>query len=83
VGSAAGVSIVSTLVFPLAATRVTLHDAACCLSVCLTGLQIFLQAKPDVVILEVGIGGRIDATNIINRTTVTGMLYHWTLPGCT
>lgn len=36
------------------------------------GLQIFLQAKPDVVILEVGIGGRIDATNIIKQTKVTG-----------
>jgi len=37
-----------------------------------TGLEVFLQAKPDVVILEVGIGGRIDATNIIKHTTVTG-----------
>lgn len=51
------------------------HTSCCCcvwwLALC-TGLQIFLQAPPDVVILEVGIGGRIDATNIIKRTTVTG-----------
>lgn len=36
------------------------------------GLQIFVQTQPDVVILEVGIGGRIDATNIIKRPAVTG-----------
>jgi hypothetical protein len=28
--------------------------------------------QPQVVILEVGIGGRIDATNVIQRTAVTG-----------
>lgn len=36
------------------------------------GLQIFLQTRPDVVILEVGIGGRIDATNILRAPAVTG-----------
>jgi hypothetical protein len=46
-----------------------LLGCACC---CPAGLDIFLQAKPDVVILEVGIGGRIDATNIIKHTAVTG-----------
>lgn len=29
-------------------------------------MQIFVQAKPDVVILEVGLGGRLDAVNIFD-----------------
>jgi folylpolyglutamate synthase/dihydropteroate synthase len=37
-----------------------------------TGLHIFVQSRPQVVILEVGIGGRIDATNVIRHTAVTG-----------
>ncbi|MCL2915380.1 bifunctional tetrahydrofolate synthase/dihydrofolate synthase [Shewanella corallii] len=32
----------------------------------LTGLYLFKQAKLDVAILEVGLGGRLDATNIID-----------------
>ncbi|RLM24879.1 bifunctional tetrahydrofolate synthase/dihydrofolate synthase [Brenneria alni] len=32
----------------------------------LAALQMFKQAKLDVVILEVGLGGRLDATNIID-----------------
>ena len=32
----------------------------------LSALQLFKQAKLDVVILEVGLGGRLDATNIVN-----------------
>ncbi|MGW1442211.1 bifunctional tetrahydrofolate synthase/dihydrofolate synthase [Serratia rhizosphaerae] len=32
----------------------------------LSALQLFRQARLDVVILEVGLGGRLDATNIIN-----------------
>ncbi len=32
----------------------------------LAALQIFMAAKPDVVILEVGMGGRLDAVNIID-----------------
>ncbi|MBT1452089.1 bifunctional tetrahydrofolate synthase/dihydrofolate synthase [Glaciecola sp. XM2] len=32
----------------------------------LAGLLLFSQAKLDVVILEVGLGGRLDATNIID-----------------
>ncbi|QSX35936.1 bifunctional tetrahydrofolate synthase/dihydrofolate synthase [Shewanella sedimentimangrovi] len=32
----------------------------------LAGLMLFAAAKPDVVILEVGLGGRLDATNLIN-----------------
>lgn len=32
----------------------------------LSALQMFKQAKLDVVILEVGLGGRLDATNIVN-----------------
>lgn len=29
-------------------------------------MQLFKQAKLDVVILEVGLGGRLDATNIVD-----------------
>lgn len=32
----------------------------------LSALHLFRQAKLDVVILEVGLGGRLDATNIVN-----------------
>jgi len=32
----------------------------------LAALQIFTQANPDVVILEVGMGGRLDAVNVID-----------------
>ncbi|VEI67564.1 bifunctional tetrahydrofolate synthase/dihydrofolate synthase [Serratia rubidaea] len=32
----------------------------------LSALQLFRQARLDVVILEVGLGGRLDATNIVN-----------------
>ncbi|CNB45027.1 bifunctional folylpolyglutamate synthase/ dihydrofolate synthase [Yersinia intermedia] len=32
----------------------------------LSALQLFKQAKLDVVILEVGLGGRLDATNIVD-----------------
>ena len=33
----------------------------------LVGLHVFLQEHVDVAILEVGLGGRLDATNIIAR----------------
>ncbi|WP_076537132.1 bifunctional tetrahydrofolate synthase/dihydrofolate synthase [Shewanella sp. UCD-KL21] len=32
----------------------------------LTGLYIFKRAKPEIILLEVGLGGRLDATNIID-----------------
>ncbi|MEZ9370773.1 bifunctional tetrahydrofolate synthase/dihydrofolate synthase [Shewanella sp. 10N.286.51.B2] len=32
----------------------------------LTGLYIFKLAKPEIILLEVGLGGRLDATNIID-----------------
>ncbi|MCB1763528.1 MAG: bifunctional tetrahydrofolate synthase/dihydrofolate synthase [Gammaproteobacteria bacterium] len=32
----------------------------------LAALQIFSMAKPDVVVLEVGLGGRLDAVNIVD-----------------
>jgi len=32
----------------------------------LAALDLFVRAKPDVVILEVGLGGRLDAVNIID-----------------
>jgi hypothetical protein len=38
----------------------------------LPGLRIFINTQPDAVILEVGIGGRIDATNILRAPAVTG-----------
>ena len=34
----------------------------------LAGLYLFKQAKLDVIILEVGLGGRLDATNMIDST---------------
>ncbi|KAF8056228.1 ttc30a [Scenedesmus sp. PABB004] len=39
----------------------------------LLALQVFVEAAPDVVILEVGIGGRIDATNVLRAPAVTGI----------
>lgn len=32
----------------------------------LAAMDIFFQAKPDVIILEVGLGGRLDAVNILD-----------------
>ncbi len=52
----------------------------------LAALIIFQQAKLDVMILEVGLGGRLDATNIINAnvTIVTSIdLDHMQLLGST
>ncbi|WP_299574215.1 bifunctional tetrahydrofolate synthase/dihydrofolate synthase [uncultured Shewanella sp.] len=41
----------------------------------LAGLYIFKQTQPDVVLLEVGLGGRLDATNIIDAdvTVITSI----------
>jgi folylpolyglutamate synthase/dihydropteroate synthase len=39
----------------------------------LTGLKIFCSQPLDAVILEVGIGGRLDATNIIHKPVVTAV----------
>ncbi|KAL6777721.1 FPG2 [Auxenochlorella protothecoides x Auxenochlorella symbiontica] len=39
----------------------------------LLGLKIFLEQNVDVVILEVGIGGRLDATNCIRSPAVCGV----------
>ena len=41
----------------------------------LSALQLFKQAKLDIVILEVGLGGRLDATNIVdaNVSVVTSI----------
>lgn len=38
-----------------------------------TGLRIFLEERVDVVILEVGLGGRLDATNCIPHPVVCGI----------
>lgn len=34
---------------------------------------MFLQQKVDVVVLEVGIGGRLDATNCVREPVVCGV----------
>lgn len=39
----------------------------------IAGLQIFLAEKVDVVILEVGMGGRLDATNCVDHPSVCGI----------
>jgi len=41
----------------------------------LAALQIFVDAQPDVVLLEVGLGGRLDAVNIIDAdlALITGI----------
>eukprot|EP00877_Chromochloris_zofingiensis_P004091 jgi/Chrzof1/13683/Cz08g08020.t1 len=39
----------------------------------LLGLKIFLSQNIDVLVLEVGIGGRLDATNIFPRPVVCGV----------
>ncbi|GJP29527.1 hypothetical protein CLOM_g17046 [Closterium sp. NIES-68] len=39
----------------------------------LLALRIFTQSQVDVAILEVGIGGRFDATNIVKRPAVCGV----------
>ena len=36
-------------------------------------LQMFLEEKVDVAILEVGLGGRLDATNCIPAPPVAGI----------
>ncbi len=37
------------------------------------GLQIFLREKVDVAVLEVGLGGRLDATNVVREPYVCGI----------
>ena len=39
----------------------------------LMSFHVFIQEKVDVAVVEVGVGGSFDATNIINRPTVTGV----------
>ncbi|GLD94676.1 hypothetical protein PINS_up003300 [Pythium insidiosum] len=39
----------------------------------LLALHVFVAERVDVVILEVGIGGRLDATNVIERPVVCGV----------
>ena len=36
-------------------------------------LQLFVEAKLDVVVLEVGIGGRLDSTNVIPTPVATAV----------
>lgn len=37
------------------------------------GFKIFLEQGVDVVVLEVGLGGRLDATNCVRRPVVCGV----------
>ncbi len=37
------------------------------------GLQIFLREKVDTAVLEVGLGGRLDATNVVREPYVCGI----------
>jgi folylpolyglutamate synthase/dihydrofolate synthase len=39
----------------------------------LLGFQLFCEAKVDVVVLEVGLGGRLDATNVVETPAVCGI----------
>ncbi|CCI46783.1 unnamed protein product [Albugo candida] len=39
----------------------------------LLALQVFVDEKVDVAILEVGLGGRLDATNVIQQPVVCGI----------
>ncbi|KAK9835139.1 hypothetical protein WJX81_000787 [Elliptochloris bilobata] len=39
----------------------------------LLGLHIFLEERVDVAILEVGLGGRLDATNVVRTPAVCGI----------
>ena len=50
---------------------VVLHP--CSAAVKSAGLEIFLAEKVDVAILEVGLGGRLDATNCIPAPVVCGI----------
>lgn len=40
---------------------------------CGVGLHIFLEQRVDVAILEVGLGGRLDATNVVRSPAVCGI----------
>ncbi len=39
----------------------------------LAAFRLFAEAAPDLVVLEVGLGGRLDATNVIERPLVTAV----------
>lgn len=39
----------------------------------IAGLQIFLREKVDTAVLEVGLGGRLDATNVVREPYVCGI----------
>lgn len=43
------------------------------LFLCFMSFKIFVNEKVDVAIIEVGIGGEHDCTNIIQNTIVSGM----------
>jgi len=39
----------------------------------LMAFQAFMEERTDVAVLEVGIGGRYDATNVVERPVVCGI----------
>ena len=58
---------------PLHTSSPSVHVAHCWKLTARTGFKIFLEKKVDVVILEVGLGGRLDATNCIRSPVVCGV----------
>jgi folylpolyglutamate synthase len=58
---------------PLCTSLPSVHIAHCWQLTGRTGFKIFLEKKVDVVILEVGLGGRLDATNCIQSPVVCGV----------
>ncbi len=46
---------------------------SCALPQCVAALRVFLHEHVDVAILEVGLGGRLDATNCVRTPVVCGV----------
>ena len=52
-------------------TYLSLHDT--CVIAPAAAFRVFLVEKVDVAILEVGLGGRLDATNCVPQPVVCGI----------
>lgn len=63
----------SAQVFPAVAALEAETGAEITFFECLTAIAfvLFVAAKPDVVVLETGLGGRLDATNIVENVLVS------------
>lgn len=46
----------------------------------LSALWLFKRAQLDIVILEVGLGGRLDATNIVDADVAVVLVLRWIIP---